>query len=364
MTNDRLTFPTYLLPSFSFPFRRRTSSPNTKTASLNTSPSANPLVPGLSYSPTSSCNETPLASPTSGSFLSRIPSTSTHKSGSGSWSENENENENESHESPYTLTSPPPSKPLPRPHLSRPLPSTIRCLTCSTHISYSSQIVSKGFTGRHGRAYLVAPPPSSPVPQIPPFPPTAHDRSKNISNVRIGRPANRELLTGHHVVADVNCAVCNTLLGWKYVDAREAGQRYKIGKFILETKRVGVVETFEDEDVRTHSLDFQGEDEDARRLVGMGMGNLGREGVGGSGRFGGRKRDGELHALNVETKEEEDARGWVNFDSEDDDECEELFAGVWDAEVAQKRRIRRVDRRRKEVERERLASKDSGVGGL
>ncbi|KAF7954576.1 hypothetical protein EAE96_005696 [Botrytis aclada] len=354
MSNERLTFPTYLLPSFSFPFRRRTSSPpSTKTASLNTRTSANPLVPGLSYSPTSSCNETPLASPTSGSFLSRIPSTSTNKS--GSWSENENENENDSHNLTKTSTSPPRSKPFPQPHLSRPFPSTIRCLTCSTHISYSSQIISKGFTGRHGRAYLVAPPPSSPVPQIPPFPPTAHDRSKNISNVRVGRPANRELLTGHHVVADVNCAVCHTLLGWKYVDAREAGQRYKIGKFILETKRVGVVETFEDEDVRTHSLDFRGEDEDSPGFVGVGMrmGNMSNSG-----------RDGELQTLNVETKEEEEAKGWVNFDSEDEDECEELFAGIWDAEVAQKRRIRRVDRRRKEVERERLASKDSGVGGL
>ncbi|TGO58394.1 hypothetical protein BELL_1294g00010 [Botrytis elliptica] len=353
MSNERLTFPTYLLPSFSFPFRRHTSSPSTKTASLNTSTSANPLVPGLSYSPTSSCNETPLASPTSGSFLSRIPTTSTHKS--GSWSENENENE--SHDLTSTPTSPPRTKPLPQPHLSRPFPSTIRCLTCSTHISYSSQIISKGFTGRHGRAYLVAPPPSSPVPQIPPFPPTAHDRSKNISNVRIGRPANRELLTGHHVVADVNCAVCNTLLGWKYVDAREAGQRYKIGKFILETKRVGVVETFEDEDVRTHSLDFRGEEDDGLGFGGVGMGM-------GMGNFEGARRDGELHVLNVETKEEEEAKGWVNFDSEDEDECEELFAGIWDAEVAQKRRIRRIDRRRKEVERERLASKDSGVGGL
>ncbi|KAF7908287.1 uncharacterized protein EAF01_004042 [Botrytis porri] len=273
MSNERLTFPTYLLPSFSFPFRRRTSSsPSAKPASLNTSTSANPLVPGLTDSPTSSYNETPLTSPTSESFLSRIPTTSTHKS--GSWSEHENENQNENHDLTRTPTSPPRTTPLPQPHLTRPFPSTIRCLTCSTHISYSSQIISKGFTGRHGRAYLVAPPPSAPVPQIPPFPPTAHDRSKNISNVRVGRPANRELLTGHHVVADVNCAVCNTLLGWKYVDAREAGQRYKIGKFILETKRVGVVETFEDQDVRTHSLDFRGGDEDSLGFGGGGIGGI------------------------------------------------------------------------------------------
>ncbi|ESZ91384.1 hypothetical protein SBOR_8236 [Sclerotinia borealis F-4128] len=359
MSNERLTFPTYLIPSFSFPFRRRQTSTSSSTAaSLNTNTSAS--IPGLSHSPTSSYSNTPIASPT----FEHFP-THTYSSSSAT------ETKTKHNESTYPLcpssrsrTSPEPqaSSP-PQAHLTRPHPSTIRCLTCSTHLSYTSQIVSKGFTGRHGRAYLVAPPPPTPVPIIPPFPPTAHDRSKNLSNIRIGRAVNRELLTGHHVVADVNCAVCNTLLGWKYVDAREAGQRYKIGKFILETKRVVVVHTYEDEDVVPHSWDYKCGDGGGGCEGMMGGGGVG--GVGAVGRVG---RGGDARGLEVETKEEEEASGWVHFDSEDEDECEELFAGTWDAEVIQRRRIRRVDRRKKERERERererVASQDSGVGGL
>ena len=112
---------------------------------------------------------------------------------------------------------------------------------------------------------------------------------------------NRELLTGAHVVADVTCAICQTVLGWKYVDAKELGQRYKIGKFILETKRVVVGVSWEDGAVK----DDDGEE--------------------------------------VKCEEGDDV---VVFDSEDEDECEDLFAGVWDPEVVAKRRGRRVARRK------------------
>ncbi|APA11932.1 hypothetical protein SS1G_05470 [Sclerotinia sclerotiorum 1980 UF-70] len=355
MSNDRLTFPTYLLPSFAFPFRRRKhSSSPTSSAAPSVNIKTRTSILGSSYSPSSSYSNTPSASPTSETFLERTISSSSTAD------ENEIRN-NESTYSPQNLTSPS----SPQSHLTRAHPSTIRCLTCSTHLSYASQVVSKGFTGRHGRAYLVAPPPSVPVPVIPPFPPTAHDRSKNLANIRVGRPVNRELLTGHHVVADVNCMICNTLLGWKYVDARELGQKYKIGKFILETKRCGIFNTYEDDDTVPHCLEYNCEDGDVKDGVKSEMtGNMGNWNNGGKGENGKIGKDGELAAVKVLTKEEEKAKGWVYFDSEDEDECEELFAGVWDAEIAQKRRIRRVDRRKREMERERAASKDSGVGGL
>ncbi|PQE04786.1 yippee family protein [Rutstroemia sp. NJR-2017a BBW] len=268
-------FPSYLIPSFSFPFRRQQSA---------APPDPSTTVPALSYSPTSSCGTSPIVSPTSDSF----PSQFTYKDQDQDFSLYPS--------NPLSSRTPPRSSSA---KLSRPHPDTLRCTSCSTHLAYTSQIVSKGFTGRHGRAYLVAPPPPEEV-----------DKSKNLTNTRIGRFVNRELLTGHHVVADVNCAVCNSLLGWKYVDAKEAGQRYKIGKFILETKRVMSVGCWEDED------------------------------------------DG------IQTKEDEEETGFVVFDSEDEEECEELFAGTWDAETVQKRRIRRVDRRKRE------ASKDSGIAGL
>lgn len=38
-------------------------------------------------------------------------------------------------------------------------------------------------------------------------------------NVRTGAPRNRHLLTGVHIIADVTCQICDTVLGWKYVRA-------------------------------------------------------------------------------------------------------------------------------------------------
>jgi len=124
---------------------------------------------------------------------------------------------------------------------------------------------------------------------------------------------NRQLVTGAHVVADISCVVCSSVLGWKYVDAKEAAQRYKIGKFILETRRVVGGKTWED---------MNGPQADT---IGTGMISDKAE--------GGRNKD--------EGEEE------VEFDSEDEDECEDLFAGVWDAEVVKKRREQRVGPRRK-----------------
>lgn len=124
---------------------------------------------------------------------------------------------------------------------------------------------------------------------------------------------NRQLVTGAHVVADISCVVCSSVLGWKYVDAKEAAQRYKIGKFILETRRVVGGKTWEDMDGT--QADTNGSGTTSDRIEES------------------RNKDGE---------EEE-----VEFDSEDEDECEDLFAGVWDAEVVKKRRERRVGLRKK-----------------
>jgi hypothetical protein len=102
--------------------------------------------------------------------------------------------------------------------------------------------------------------------------------------------------------------VCGTVLGWKYVGAEEEGQRYKVGKFILETKRV----------VRGSQWDPPVEEEDGgscdRPNWGFGLGLGDRTGRAVAG-------------------EEE-----IEFDSQDEDECEDLFAGVWSPALAGRRR--------------------------
>jgi DNA-directed RNA polymerase subunit RPC12/RpoP len=47
-------------------------------------------------------------------------------------------------------------------------------------------------------------------------------------------------------VSDYKCARCGEELGWRYDDAKEAGQKYKVGKWILERERVREVRGAED----------------------------------------------------------------------------------------------------------------------
>ncbi|KAM4066043.1 yippee zinc-binding/DNA-binding /Mis18, centromere assembly domain-containing protein [Hirsutella rhossiliensis] len=203
--------------------------------------------------------------------------------------------------SPSSSSHPPPPPPPPPPspphrrrwRLSRAAADTLRCINCSTDLALASQIVSKGFTGRYGRAFLVAPP-SAP----------AEDQA--LVNIRVGRNEDRQLVTGWHVVADICCATCSRKLGWKYVDAKENSQKYKVGKYILEVERVVTHRRWEDVAA-----------DDDRGLVDDG---LAAEDAG---------RDGPE----------------IVFDSEDDDECDDIFAGVWDAATVAKRRSQTIAKR-------------------
>lgn len=60
----------------------------------------------------------------------------------------------------------------------------------------------------------------------------------SVINITCGPAVQRELITGSHAVADIYCANCKTVLGWKYEKAYEENQRYKEGKFIIELAHV------------------------------------------------------------------------------------------------------------------------------
>ena len=173
----------------------------------------------------------------------------------------------------------------------------IRCARCATDLCLTTQIISKGFTGRHGRAYLVSPVPIGSHPGDT----ATKQRSSylpNLPNTHVHKAVPRQLVTGAHTVSDVSCAFCGSVIGWKYDSAEEEAQRYKVGKYILETKK-----TFE-------SSCWEGEG------FSDGAGAL-DDGPNGP------------HAENVE------------FDSQDEDECEDLFAGVWSPTMALRRRKRK-----------------------
>ncbi|KAL7623392.1 hypothetical protein AAE478_007074 [Parahypoxylon ruwenzoriense] len=266
-------FPVYLLPSLTMPFRRRRQSSH---SSFGSPPNESP--PSLSTSPTDSAASSPVGSLQMPSLF--VPSSllSNFKS-----------------KDDYSRTS---VQSLSTTKLARTQPNTVRCSTCASDFAFCSQIVSKGFTGRYGRAFLVSPPD---------HPPRKSTKSRNLINIKVGKHETRLLVTGSHIVADITCVVCQAKVGWKYIDAKEESQKYKIGKFILETQRVVVFRNWEDVAVEdTPELEVEQE---------------------------------YIHAANDEEP--------IIFDSDDEDECEDLFTGTWDPDVVAKRRSRKVNRRPK-----------------
>lgn len=182
--------------------------------------------------------------------------------------------------------------------------SYIRCARCGGHICHTSQIVSKGFTGRHGRAYLVSPTDSTSL--------NGYQQTTNtatLPNTITQRAVPRQLVTGAHTVADINCIICGSVLGWKYIAAEEEAQRYKVGKYIIETKRITTSSCWEFQD------DFPSP----------------------------TSSDGLASSL--PSTAADDYSSEVEFDSQDEDECEDLFAGVWSPALARRRRNRKLTRK-------------------
>lgn len=95
-------------------------------------------------------------------------------------------------------------------------PRLYSCYKCRNHVALHDDIISKAFSGKHGRAFLFA----------------------HAMNIVLGPKEERLLITGLHKVADVYCSDCRLLLGWKYEKAYEESQKYKEGKYILEKPNI------------------------------------------------------------------------------------------------------------------------------
>lgn len=189
----------------------------------------------------------------------------------------------------------------------------LRCSRCLAHICPAHSIISKGFTGRHGRAYLVAPPGSSSGFATPPIHLPRHHSPGNLPNTHTHKPVPRQLVTGSHTVSDISCAVCGSVLGWQYVSAAEESQKYKVGMFILETKRIVQLVDWEKSDESNITQDVTDKIGDPS---------------------GSDKRKDSGVDMGIDTVEQDP----VEFDSQDEDECEDLFMGIWSPSLAKKRR--------------------------
>lgn len=57
-------------------------------------------------------------------------------------------------------------------------------------------------------------------------------------NIILGQKEDRQLLTGYFAVADVYCSNCSSSLGWKYIRAYDAREKYKEGSFVIEKAKI------------------------------------------------------------------------------------------------------------------------------
>jgi len=121
-----------------------------------------------------------------------------------------------------------------------------------------------------------------------------------LPNILEGPPERRTLVTGPHTVANICCSMCGWELGWRYVAAQEEEQRYKVGKYILETKRV------------VKSVDWE-ETSD--------IGDV-------------SSKERPSRAILDESVDDDD----TVFDSQNEEECEDLFMGIWNAKLARRRK--------------------------
>lgn len=131
------------------------------------------------------------------------------------------------------------------------------------------------------------------------------------------------------MVSDVSCSICGSLLGWKYVEASEESQKYKVGKFILETKKIRVVSRWDNEPGT--GFGHTSFDSDYDEVVPLSSKDLQRI-----------ERDSQAIAAPLDPER-------VEFDSQDEDECEDLFAGVWSPGLAKRRRQRKSERFRRKA---------------
>ena len=85
---------------------------------------------------------------------------------------------------------------------------------CKTHLADFDEIISRNFRGQHGKAFLFS----------------------SVVNIKTAEAMERNMTTGRHVVRDIIYKQCNETVGWKYDKAYEASEKYKEGKFILESE--------------------------------------------------------------------------------------------------------------------------------
>ncbi|RDX60387.1 Protein yippee-like, partial [Mucuna pruriens] len=94
--------------------------------------------------------------------------------------------------------------------------ATYRCINCQTPIAFRGELLAKNFMVNSGQAYLFS----------------------HAMNIVFGAEQERSLITGVYTIADIFCSNCGEELGWKYLQAPEAREKFKEGKFVIERIKI------------------------------------------------------------------------------------------------------------------------------
>jgi len=98
------------------------------------------------------------------------------------------------------------------------LPGKVYCCSeCNAHIAPKALAVWSGYMGYRIPAFLFR-------------------MTVNIETV--GKLRHTTLSTGDYGLMDVHCRICRTYLGWKYVEASNEKEKYKVGTFLLEQAKL------------------------------------------------------------------------------------------------------------------------------
>ncbi|KAG7035765.1 Molybdate-anion transporter [Cucurbita argyrosperma subsp. argyrosperma] len=94
--------------------------------------------------------------------------------------------------------------------------TTYSCRSCRNPLASGANLLSKSFLAKSGKAFLFS-------------------QAKNIVE---GPKEQKLLITGIFETADIHCSICGQVLGWKYLKAYDIKQKFKEGKFIIETAKI------------------------------------------------------------------------------------------------------------------------------
>ncbi|KAL3846127.1 hypothetical protein ACJIZ3_003530 [Penstemon smallii] len=86
------------------------------------------------------------------------------------------------------------------------------CKNCRNIVALRDDIISKDFVAKSGKGYMFS-------------------RGMNMA---IGAKEDKQLISGYFSIAPIFCTQCDEEMGWTYIKAFDAPQKYKEGKYVFE----------------------------------------------------------------------------------------------------------------------------------